>query len=53
MMVAAPSEEYHSRFDETHYMNCQPCYDDHLDFMSEMEMDARMDAAEYNNEEED
>lgn len=36
----------HSRFDEAHYRNCQPCYDDHLDFMQEQEMDARMDAAE-------
>ena len=36
----------HSRFDENHYRNCNPCYDDHLDFMHEQEMDARLDAAE-------
>lgn len=40
----------HSRFDESHYRNCDPCYQDHLDFMDEQEMDARMDAAEYQNE---
>lgn len=43
-VVAAPSEEYHSRFNEEHYRNCQPCCDDHLDFMQEQEMDARLDA---------
>ncbi len=41
----------HSRFDEEHYRNCQPCYEDHLDFMQEMEMEARMDEADNNNEE--
>ena len=41
-------ETEHSRFDEEHYRNCQDCYEDHLDFMQEMEMEARMD--EYNNE---
>lgn len=47
MTVAAPAEdERHSRFDEDHYRNCQSCYDDHLDFMSECEMDARADEAE-------
>lgn len=54
-VVAAPSEEHHSRFDEEHYRNCQPCYEDHLDFMQDCEMDARMDAAaereQYNDEE--
>lgn len=35
----------HSRFDESHYRNCQPCYEDHLDFVQECEMDARLDAA--------
>ena len=35
----------HSRFDPDHYDHCQPCYEDHLDFMQEQEMDARMDAA--------
>lgn len=34
----------HSRFDEEHYRNCQDCYEDHLDFMQECEMDARLDA---------
>lgn len=34
----------HSRFDEEHYMNCQSCYEDHLDFMQECEVDARLDA---------
>lgn len=43
-VVAAPSEEYHSRFNQEHYNNCQPCYEDHLDFMQEQEMDARLDA---------
>lgn len=36
----------HSRFDPDHYSRCQPCYEDHLDFAAECEMDARMDAAE-------
>ncbi len=36
----------HSRFDASHYDNCQPCYEDHLDFMQEQEMDARADAAD-------
>lgn len=40
--------EQHSRFDEEHYRNCQDCYEDHMDFMQEMEMEARID--EYNNE---
>ena len=43
--------ENHSRFDEEHYGYCQDCYEDHLDFMQEMEMEARMD--EYNNEGDD
>jgi hypothetical protein len=56
MTVAAPAEEEnHSRFDQDHYNNCQPCYEDHLDFMQECEMDARMDEAseraEYEEEE--
>ena len=34
----------HSRFDPEHYNHCQPCYEDHLDFMQECEMDARLDA---------
>lgn len=45
--------ENHSRFDEEHYRYCQDCYEDHLDFMQEMEMEARMDAEEYNNEGDD
>lgn len=49
------NDDKHSRFDESHYRHCQPCYDDHLDFMQEQEMDARMDAAaeaaEYADEE--
>lgn len=36
----------HSRFDADHYSHCQPCYEDHLDFMQEQEMDARIDEAE-------
>lgn len=36
----------HSRFDADHYRHCQPCYEDHLDFMQEQEMDARLDAAD-------
>ncbi len=54
-VVAAPSEEYHSRFDEEHYRNCPLCYDDYFDFMQDQEMDARMDEAseraEYEDEE--
>lgn len=55
-VVAAPAEdENHSRFDEDHYRHCQPCYEDHLDFMQDQEMDARMDEAseraEYEDEE--
>ncbi len=34
----------HSRFDADHYSQCQPCYEDHLDFVSEQEDDARLDA---------
>ena len=34
----------HSRFDASHYDHCDPCYNDHLDFMQEQEMDARLDA---------
>lgn len=45
--------ENHSRFDEEHYRHCQDCYEDHLDFMQEMEMEARMDTQEYNNEGDD
>ena len=36
-------ETEHSRFDEEHYMNCQDCYEDHLDFMQEMKMEAKID----------
>lgn len=43
----------HSRFDESHYRDCQPCYEDHLDFMDEMAMEARMDEAEFQSEFED
>ncbi len=38
------SLQYHSRFDESHYRNCDDCWRDHEDFMHEQEMDARMDA---------
>ena len=34
----------HSRFNEEHYMNCQDCYEAYLDFIQDMEMDARLDA---------
>ena len=48
-------ETEHSRFNEEHYRHCQDCYEDHLDFMQEMEMEALMDAmserAEYEDEE--
>lgn len=43
--------ENHSRFDEEHYRHCQDCYEDHMDFMQEMEMEARMDEADNNNKE--
>lgn len=51
-MIAVAGED-HSRFDEEHYRHCQDCYEDHLDFMQEMETEARMDAEEYNNEGDD
>lgn len=56
MTVAAPAEdENHSRFNEEHYRTCQDCYEAHLDFMMECEMDARLDAMsereEYGEEE--
>lgn len=55
MTVVAPSEEYHSRFNEEHYRNCDDCWEAHLDFMNECEMDARADEAaeraEYEDEE--
>lgn len=41
----------HSRFDESHYRNCQPCYEDAMDFAQECEMDARIDAMEYESDE--
>ena len=36
--------EEHSRFDPDHYSKCQPCYEDHLDFIMDQEQDARLDA---------
>lgn len=36
--------QYHSRHDEEHYRQCEPCAEDHADFVNECEMDARMDA---------
>ncbi len=44
------SLQYHSRHDADHYQNCDSCWEDHQDHMQEMEMDARDDAAEYQNE---
>jgi len=41
----------HSRFDESHYRNCQPCLEDHLDFMQEQADEARMDAMEHERDE--
>ena len=35
----------HSRLDFEHYKNCKDCYDDHLDFMEEQRMEAAMDMA--------
>lgn len=43
--------QYHSRFDQEHYSKCNPCWDDHQDFMQEQEMDAQLDAMEGQNEE--
>ena len=40
-----------SRFDESHYRNCQPCLEDHLDFMQEQADEARMDAMEHERDE--
>lgn len=31
--------EWHSRHDERHYMNCDDCYEDHLDFIQDQELD--------------
>jgi hypothetical protein len=45
--------QYHSRHDAEHYRQCESCADDHADFMQEMEMDARDDAAEYQNNDDD
>lgn len=33
----------HSRFDFEHYKNCQPCYEDHLDFMEQSRIDEQLD----------
>ena len=33
----------HSRHDEAHYRTCQPCLEDHLDFMQECDMDGLAD----------
>jgi hypothetical protein len=52
-MITAVAGEDHSRFNEEHYRNCQPCYEDHLDFVQECEMDARMDEASERAEYED
>jgi len=38
----------HSRFDADHFKVCQDCYEDHLDFMQEAELEARMDRNEQN-----
>ena len=34
----------HSRLDPEHYMHCDACYEEHEDFMRELEDEARMDA---------
>lgn len=47
------SLQYHSRYDQEHYSKCDSCWEDHQDHMQEMEMDARMDEAEFNSQEED
>lgn len=52
-VLLSVSAQYHSRHDAEHYRTCNSCWDDHQDFMQEQEMDARMDAAEYQNESED
>lgn len=51
-MIAVAGED-HSRFNEEHYRNCQDCYEDHLDFMMECEMDAKLDAMSEMEEYED
>lgn len=33
----------HSRLDADHYMNCNECYNDHLDMVSDMAHDAELD----------
>lgn len=37
----------HSRFKKEHYKNCEPCYEDHIDFMEQ----SRIDEQEYNHNE--
>jgi hypothetical protein len=43
----------HSRHNADHYSTCQPCYEDHLDHMEEMRMDAEIDAADMESDYED
>lgn len=50
---AEDEEEYHSRFDPDHYSQCQPCYEDHLDFIQDEEDSARLDAMSEASELED
>lgn len=38
-------DNQHSRFNVDHYNHCQPCYEDHLDFMGEQAADVAADAA--------
>lgn len=52
-VLLSVSAQYHSRHDAEHYRQCESCADDHADFMQEMEMDAREDAAEYQNNDDD
>lgn len=34
----------HSRFDRGHYLQCEPCYDDHIDFIEQCRLDEIEDA---------
>lgn len=34
----------HSRLDRDHYIDCKPCYEDHMDLLEDMRQDEGYDA---------
>lgn len=34
----------HTRFNKEHYKDCKMCYDDHIDFVDQCEIDEQEDA---------